>query len=142
MLHVTFNELPARRKQNVCPRDLRPRIHERHRILKLIAEAESPAGLIEPRAGPKAAAQGLVWQPPIQKEVSGKNWRSHLQHAERRIPRLARHSQGLVYLIPVLIAADDRPCLFGASGFSQEENDFHLSAAFEGNFKLKRSRWI
>src|SRR3954465_15623596 len=47
MLHVAFDELPARRANDVFARDAGVRIHERHRILQLIAETESAPGLTE-----------------------------------------------------------------------------------------------
>ena len=142
MLHVAFNELPARGKQDVGPRELRARVNKGQRILKLIAEAESSAGLVERGASPKAAAQSLVGQPAIQQEVSGKDRRPHLQHAQRRIPGFARGGVGMFHLIRCLIAVDDRSRFFGVPGLSQQENDVHLCAPFERKFNLKRGRGI
>src|SRR5207247_7557684 len=51
VLHIPFDELPARGPDDVRPQNVRPRQGEGHGVLQLIAEAEGAAWLIE--AGPR-----------------------------------------------------------------------------------------
>ena len=90
VLHVAFDELTRRSAQDVRARDARFRVHERHRVLKLIAEAERAAALIESRTPPHPTRQGLVQTPSIQHHVERRLGRPHGDHGEPLLPPLHR----------------------------------------------------
>ena len=55
VLHVALHELPARATQQLFAREPRRGVHERRRVLQLIAKAEGAARLIITAASPVAA---------------------------------------------------------------------------------------
>jgi hypothetical protein len=59
MLHVALAELARGRPEQVLAGQGGLGVHQRHRVLELVAEPVGPAGLIEPRPAPDPAAQ--VW---------------------------------------------------------------------------------
>src|SRR5438067_7585063 len=59
VLHVTLNELPRRRPQQVLTRHRRLSGSECHAVLQLVAKAVRTARLVEPRARPDAAGERL-----------------------------------------------------------------------------------
>ena len=70
-----------------CSRS-KPRLgmHEGHRVLQLVAEAERAARLIESGARPHAAGERLVDEPAVGQEVDGRVGRFDIDHAERPAP--------------------------------------------------------
>ena len=61
-------------------------VHQRHRVLQLVAEAERAARLIEAAAAPHAAGEHLVEQPAVGQEVERGVGRLHVDRAERAAP--------------------------------------------------------
>ena len=76
---------PAQRSS--CSRS-RPRLgmHQRHRVLQLVAEAERAAGLVEAAARPHAAGERLVEQPAVGQHVERRVGRFDLHRAQRAAP--------------------------------------------------------
>ena len=72
---------------------LRLRMHHRHRVLQLIAEAPRTTGLVVPAAPEEAASDGLVQQPAIGEHVDCGIGRIHLHRAQRALPIRAHRSQ-------------------------------------------------
>ena len=88
MLHVAFAELVRGGAQQMLAGERRLGMHQRHHILQLVAEAEGAAGLIEARAAPEPAAQGLIEQPAVRHHVHGGIGRFDVDRAERPVPVL------------------------------------------------------
>ena len=88
VLHVAFAELAGRAEQQVFAQQARLGMDERHRVLQLIAEAESAARLVVAAARPQTARQGLVQQPAVGEHVERRVGRFHLHRAERALPVL------------------------------------------------------
>ena len=61
-------------------------MHQGHRVLQLIAEAERAARLIESGAGPHAAGERLIDEPAVGQEVDRRVGRFDIDHAERAAP--------------------------------------------------------
>ena len=103
VLHVAFDELAARAQQQVLAQQRRLRVHQRHRVLQLVAEAEGAARLVVAAARPHAAGERLVQQPAVGQHVERRVGRAHLHRAERvapvlraprRAPRAPRRRRG------------------------------------------------
>ena len=62
------------------------RVHQRHRVLQLVAEAEGAARLVVAAARPDAAGERLVQQPAVGQQVERRIGRLHLHRAERVVP--------------------------------------------------------
>ena len=58
VLHVPLLELARRGAEQVRADQLRPRQHQRHHVLELVAEAEGAPGLVVARNGPRAGTPG------------------------------------------------------------------------------------
>src|ERR1700728_3315417 len=69
VLHVAFDELPARGAQQMFASDGAFRYRHRHHVLQLIAETVGSAELIERGPRPDAARKCLVEQPAIQDDI-------------------------------------------------------------------------
>ena len=82
-------ELLRRAAQQVLAHEPRLRMHERHRVLQLVAEAEGAAGLVVAAARPEAAGQRLVQEPAVGQHVQRRVGRLDLHRAERAAPVLA-----------------------------------------------------
>src|SRR4026208_1609160 len=68
---------------------LRLRHGERHRVLKLVAEAKSAACLIEGRASPHPTGKGLVEKPSVQQNVHGAVRCCYLNRSKGVVPETA-----------------------------------------------------
>src|SRR6516164_3635931 len=88
MLHISFNKLPTCCSQEVLAGQRRSRIDKRHSVLKLVAKSKSTSGLIQRRASPKAATQGLIEQPSVQQEIDRKIRGFYLDRAQELVPPL------------------------------------------------------
>src|SRR3989442_11284818 len=71
VLHIPFDELPARGPDDVRPQNVRLRQGVGHVVLQLIEEAEGAARLIEAGPRPDPAAQVLVQESPVPEEIEG-----------------------------------------------------------------------
>ncbi len=69
VLHVSLEELARGCMEQMGTQEVGPREAERHRILKLIAEAERSARLVEGGSGPEPATEVLVHQPAVHQHV-------------------------------------------------------------------------
>ncbi len=74
-------------------------MHQRHRVLQLVAEAERAAGLVEARPRPHAAGERLIDQPAVGQEIDGRVGRFDMHRARasgsssaRRLPAPGRRS--------------------------------------------------
>ena len=74
------------RQQQLRAQQLGPRVHQRHRVLQLVAEAERAAGLVVAAARPQAARDRLVDQPAVGQRVERGVGRAHLHRAQRLRP--------------------------------------------------------
>ena len=72
VLHVPFAELARGGAEQVLAEQPRLGMHQGHRVLQLVAEAERAARLIEARARPHAAGQRLIDEPAVGQEVDGR----------------------------------------------------------------------
>ena len=88
MLHVAFPELPGGGAQQVLAGERRFGVHQRHRVLQLVAETIGSAGLIESRPPPEPAAQCLIEQPAV---------RHHVHRRDRAYPHSPRPASGSRY---------------------------------------------
>ena len=79
VLHVALDELAARAAQQLLAHERRRGVHQRHRVLQLVAEAEGAARLVVAAARPQPAREGLVQQPAVG------------QHVERGVRRVDLH---------------------------------------------------
>ena len=86
VLHVPFAELARGGAQQMLAQQRRLGMHQGHRVLQLVAEAERAARLVKSRARPHAAGERLVDQPAVGQEVDGAD------RAFRRRPRRASGS--------------------------------------------------
>src|SRR5262245_28700230 len=108
MLHIAFDELPGGGAKKVGARLPGGREREGHRVLKLIAEAEGAAGLVEPGPTPETAGNDLVKQPAVDQQIERAIAGVDLQRLCEGAP--ARRQGGL--------RADDRPLVTRATGES------------------------
>ena len=90
VLHVAFDELAPGAAQELLAQQLRLGVHERHRVLQLVAEAERSARLVVAAARPEAAGDRLVEQPAVDEHVERRVGRAHLHGTERRVASGAR----------------------------------------------------
>ncbi len=88
MLDISLQELPACAQQQLLAQPLRLGVHERHRILQLIAKAKGAPRLVVPAARPKTACQRLVHQPAVGQHVQRLVGCFYLHGAQRAIPVL------------------------------------------------------
>jgi hypothetical protein len=95
VLDVALDELPAGAQQQLLAQQLRLAVHQRHRVLQLIAEAESAAGLVVAAARPQATGDRLVQQPAVGQQVQGTVRRLDLDRAERAAPVLLHRVERL-----------------------------------------------
>ncbi len=87
VLHVAFQELPARRAQQVFAHQVRAGCDQRGAILQLVAEPVGPARLVEPGARPRPAGERLVQQAAIQHDVHAAVRGLHHQRAQHAVPK-------------------------------------------------------
>ena len=86
VLYVALDKLTAGGAQDMPAGDRWAGEGQRHAVLQLVAEAVGAAGLVERRARPNAASQGLIEQPAVEHDVHGAAWRLHLHRAEYALP--------------------------------------------------------
>src|SRR5438034_7920462 len=150
VLHVPFEELPARGPDDVRPEKVRPRQGEGHRILELIPEAEGTPRLIEAGPRPEPAAQVLVQEPAVHEEVEGVVRGAHLDGLQGVGPEplhrlhgdiggghaaVAAHQVAGVLVIPALSQDEDEAA---ALSRSQADVDLQRGAGIESGPELAR----
>src|SRR5688572_5704628 len=86
VLHVSLFELSGGRSHDLSARFVSGAVHKRHRVLQLVAEAESAARLVEPSAAPYPATKCLIDQPAIEHQIQRGVWRVDLYGAEDAFP--------------------------------------------------------
>ncbi len=141
VLDIAFNELPRRRSQEVCASNIGTRQAKCQHILQLIAKAICATCLIEPGARPHAASQGLIWQPPIQKNVEGAIRGFDLDNAENVIPLFSDRGKCRIE-VSVTVFPDERWCVGLRGGLAKEENDFRCGARSKQQFRLQGAAGI
>ena len=90
VLHISFNELPGRRAEDLLPGELGGGVDEGHDILKLVAKSVGAARLVKRGPGPEPATDHLVQQPSIQEQIEGGIGCVNLDGLEDAIPLSAR----------------------------------------------------
>ena len=83
----------AGRAQQMRARHRRAGGRQRHAVLQLVAEPVGAARLVERRARPDPAGQGLVEQPAVQHDVHRAVRRLHLHRAQDVVPGVADRRQ-------------------------------------------------
>ncbi len=89
-------------------REMRRREDQRQDVLQLIAEAERAARLIEARAAPDAAGQGLIEEPPVQQQVHRAVRRRDLHGPEDAVPESRDVAERVVHALGRAAAPHDR----------------------------------
>src|SRR4051812_2545609 len=107
MLDIALWELAGGRSENVLPCEPGGRDDERHHVLKLVAEPEGAAGLVETAPRPETARQRLVEKPTIQHHVHRFVGRADLDCSKRVVPRSGDLAQKRVQ-IRGTISLDER----------------------------------
>ncbi len=138
VLHVSFEELPGRGRQNVRSRKVRREVKERERILQLIAISERAARLVQRGAAPESAAQRLVGQPAIQQKIDGEQRGAYLQRSESIVPPATRFRQRLLHLRRRIVAGDDLSHCVDIRNLAHQEGHFGLLSGLDRNRKLER----
>ena len=127
VLYVSLDVLAACGKQEMFARQRRRGIHESQRILELIPEPECAPRLIEAGTTPHAAAQALVQQPAIEKEIHGGLWRFDLNRFQLPIPPAHGGLEGLFYNIAFAEGPHQTLGLLQRTSHAQYTNNFfHL----------------
>ncbi len=96
VLHVPFLKLPRGGAEQMLAQQARLGMNEGHRILQLIAEAERPAGLVEPGASPHPARERLIDEPAVGQEIDGRLRRFNVDHAKRTAPVVPDAFEGAI----------------------------------------------
>ena len=86
MLYIAFAELAARAQEQLGARKPGFGVHQCHRVLQLVAEAEGAARLVIAAARPQAARQGLVQKPAVSQHVERLVGCLHLDRAQGVVP--------------------------------------------------------
>ena len=142
MLNVAFHELPPRGIEDLVAREIRIVKQKRQRILKLVAESERPARLIEGRARPDAAGQALVRQPVIDHRIESLVRRLDLKRLEKAAPFLGVLSQALVEILCPMQRHERARLFLGTRVAEQpEQRDLaagrHLDIARHGRARVR-----
>ena len=127
MLHVALGELAAGGAQNMAAGGLRPREGQRHAVLQLVAEAVGAAGLIERRARPDAAGEGLIQQPAVEHDVHRAVRRFHLDGTQCGAPVLGDFQQHGIQ-IRLAITLDQCPRSLCRWALTDKGDDFNAFA--------------
>ena len=131
MLDIALDELAGGGAQQVVPRCIRFGEGQGHAVLKLVAEAEGAAGLIEGRARPEAAGKRLIKQPAVQHDVHRPVGRLDLNRPKHGRPVICHLVKNGVE-VGLTITGDQRPGLVGRFALSDERDDFDRLA--DANF--------
>ena len=136
VLHVPFAKLAGGGAQQVLAEQLRLGMHQGHRVLQLVAEAECAARLIKSGAGPHAAGQRLIDEPAVGQKIDRRVGRFDIDHAQRPAP-VVPHA-----LDRPMGAVDAAEALREALGFrrpargADREGDGPLLSVFERQRRL------
>ena len=131
VLHVPLAELAAGGAEKMFAQQAGLGMHEGHRVLQLIAEAERAAGLVESRPRPHAAGERLVDEPAVGQEVDGRVGRFDVDRAERAAPVVPDPFQGPVGVAGAAEALHELPRLLFAAGGAEDEDDFLFLSVLE-----------
>ncbi len=132
VLHVAFGELAARAQQQLLAQHRGLGVHERHRVLQLVAEAERAARLVEAAARPHPAGDRLVEQPAVGQHVERRRRAcaparrracAASAPAPRRAPAAARGAAEALHQLPRLV---------GAAAHAEPEDDLARLAGQRG----------
>src|SRR5213078_4089360 len=142
VLHIPFDELPARGPDDVRPQNVRPRQGEGHGVLQLIAEAEGAARLIEAGPRPEPAAQVLVQEPPVHEEIEGVVRGAHLDRLQGVGPEPLHRFQGDVGGGHAAVAAHQLAGVLVIPALSQDEDEAAALSRRQADLDLKRGARI
>src|SRR5580658_369607 len=109
--------------------------------LKLIAETVGTAQLIERRASPHAARQGLIKQPAIEEQIHARVGGLHLHRAEHVVPPASGVAQRIVK-IGRTKAIQQLKRFIAVLGLSKEEDNLGARARTELESGLERRAGI
>src|SRR5882724_4248559 len=142
VLHIPFDELPARGPDDVRPQNVRPRQGEGHGVLQLIAEAEGATRLIEAGPRPEPAAQVLVQKPPVHEEIEGVVRGAHLDRLQGVGPEPLHRFQGDVGGGHAAVAAHQLAGVLAIPTLSQDEDEAAALSRSQADLDLQRGAGI
>ncbi len=122
--------------QDLRADDIRAGMHQRQHILELVAEPESPAGLIQCSATPQTTGERLVEQPAVKHQVRGGVRRFHRDGIQDLIPLFLEGLPGGFHLPGCLHPPDQRQAFLPIRSFAQQEKDLLLRAGRQVNVQL------
>ena len=94
MLNVSLAKLMFRAKENLLPGQPRSRGKERRGILELVAVSVGTGGLVVAATAPEPAADSLIDQPAIDKDVEGPVGRFNINRSKKLICNRSRPLEG------------------------------------------------
>ena len=136
MLHISFDELTRGGAQQLRPRNVSLRNHQRHHVLKLIAKAVSAARLIKRRARPDATSQRLIEQPTIEHEVHRPIRGFYLHRAKNVIPVLDDRAQDL-FKVGAAVKRNQCSRFFRARRLAEEKDDLRAAPRTQLHLRLQ-----
>ena len=130
--NVALGKLLGAVQQDLLPRHGRVHPDQVDRVLKLIAKAVRPAGLIEPAPGPDAFGQGLVFQ-PVQVTIELRLIGLNLERIHQAEPPPPGFFQGGAGCTDVLVLGYDRFGFLPVIGLAQDHD--HRVLTVRRNFQ-------
>ncbi len=124
VLHVAFLKLMTAGKQNLFASNRGTAIDQGHHVLQLIAKPKRTARLIESRARPNAARQGLVKQPAVEHRIHRRVRRSDLYRAEQIVPMRQDFFKGIVNVTRIRKCFDQGLSFLFRPRFAQHKDEF------------------
>src|SRR6266545_5386708 len=141
VLHVPLLELARSGPQQMLASYLAPGGCQGHHVLELVAEAIGAGGLVEGRARPDPAGEGLVEKPPVEQDVHGSVGRLDLHGGQRVVPHPPHGGKaGVEILAPV--ACDEPPRVGLVFALAEQEDDARPLAGSEAQRRLQRGAGV
>ena len=140
--HVAFLELVGGVQQQLPAGQRRVVVNQRGGVLQLIAEPERPARLVERRATPQPATQGLIGQPAVDHQVERRTGRLNAyggQPVAPEFPNLGHYRRNRTLLT---VAADQPADLIAIFAFTQQDGAFHCRTWLQRQRDLQREARI
>src|SRR3989338_9391459 len=86
VLNISLDKLVSGKCQQLFPDHFRFRMDQRHHILKLVPETESPSGLIKTASPHETAAYDLILQPSVHQKIDRDIRRFHIHRPQSPLP--------------------------------------------------------
>src|SRR6059058_5362601 len=142
VLNISLDKLPARRANNMLARNIGIRVYESHRVLKLVAEPECSARLIERGTSPHPGRQGLVQRPAIHHQVEARLRGLDLDGIESLLPALRIRVDRLRGVSRRSVSGDDGPYCFLGLGRAKKHYDVPRFPRVYSHAYLQGAAWI